>query len=349
MISHKHRLVYLRIHKCGSTTLVNYLRTKGAGMDRAAINLGLKGPPVPRWIEKSGRISLIALYPDYFVFSFVRNPFDRFLSLFLHRTRITMVAIKNQTAPVDDQASNLIAKADYIVPPPFSCLEECAEQKLGGLWNLKEDQYIGQTKYSYWQLCYERHHSQPQAHYLLDLHPPVDKERSCLDGTPCSFIGRLESFERDFTSLCSLLKLPVNLPIKRHRISHERKVATKREHYSTYYTKRVRKLVEKIYARDLELLGYEFEDETRTSVPVSLYDMNQLQEWRTKTTPFRKHIKLYLIKLYLVIRAFLHHPKRALLHLVVRRMTIWNLLYKKPYKHWKTSGIGKPLSRKQDK
>ena len=273
-------------------------------------------PSVPRWIEKSGRISLIALYPDYFVFTFVRNPFDRFLSFFFHRTRITMVAIKNRAMPVDDQASNLIAKADYIVPPPFSCLEECAEQKLGGLWNLREDQYIGQHKYSYRQLRYERHHSRPQAYYLLDLHPPADKERSCLDGTPCSFIGRLESFERDFTSLCSLLKLP-NVPIEKRRVADERKAADKREHYSTFYTKRARKLVEEIYARDLELLGYEFEDKTRTSVPVPLYDMDQLQEWRTKATPPRKHIKSYLIKFYLVIRlkfvpvirSFRRHPK----------------------------------------
>lgn len=63
-------------------------------------------------------------------------------------------------------------------------------------------------------------------------------------------------------------------------VSLERKVAGKRRHYSTYYSGRARRLVEEIYARDLDLLGYEFEDETRTSVLVPLYEMDQLRQQR---------------------------------------------------------------------
>ena len=328
MISHKHRFIYLSIHKCGSTTLKSYFQKEAAGFD-----IDLRGYPVPSWLEKSGQVSLISLYPDYFVFTFVRNPFDRFLSFFLHRTRMMVLRIKNRTLLVDDPARDFIARADYCVPQPFSCLEECAEQKLGGLWDLKEDQYIGQTKYSYRQLRYERHHSRLQAHFLLDIHPPIDKGRSCLDGTPCSFIGRLETFEQDFTSLCSLLRLP-NLPIKGRRVSQERGVAAKRRHYSTFYTKRARKLVEEIYARDLDLLGYEFEDETKTSVPVPLYAMDQLQGRRTKTTPSCEHIgfRLHLMRLYVAKHLFLLHPKTTLLYLVVPRMAILNFLYQKLYK-----------------
>ena len=63
-------------------------------------------------------------------------------------------------------------------------------------------------------------------------------------------------------------------------VSLERRVAGKRRHYSTYYNWRTRRLVEEIYARDLDLLGYEFEDENRTSVLVPLYEMNQLRQQR---------------------------------------------------------------------
>ena len=40
--------------------------------------------------------------------------------------------------------------------------------------------------------------------------------------------------------------------------------------------------MEEIYAQDLDLLGYEFEDETKTSVPASLYDIDRLKKQREK-------------------------------------------------------------------
>ena len=75
------------------------------------------------------------------------------------------------------------------------------------------------------------------------------------------------------------LGLP-HLPMEKRNVSLARNVAEKRRPYSTYYTKSARRLVEEIYATDLDLLGYEFEDETRTSVLVPLYDMDQLRQQR---------------------------------------------------------------------
>ena len=219
------------------------------------------------------------------------------------------------------------------LPPPYKSLEECAEQTQQGLWHIKEDQYIGQNKYSYLKLTYERKHSRSQVDFLLDFDLPADRWGGVLDGSPCSFIGRVEHFNQDFTSLLSLLGLPHSL-IEKHNVSHEREVGDKRRHYSTYYTKRARRLVEEIYARDLELLGYEFEDETKTSVPVSLYAMDQLQGRRTRRTPSCEHIgfRSRLIRLYVAKNPYLSHPKQTFLRLVVTRIAILNLLYEKLYK-----------------
>ena len=135
-------------------------------------------------------------------------------------------------------------------------------------------------------------HSESQARFLLDIYPPVNRERSCLEGSPCSFIGRLEHFDQDLISLLSIFGLSPLL-LKKRNVSYERTDADgKRKHYSAYYTKRARALVEEIYARDLELLGYEFEDETKTSVLVPLYDMDQLQEKRKKAILSRRWIGL---------------------------------------------------------
>ena len=304
MISHKHRFIYIPIPKSGSTTLKSYFQREARGF-----GMGFKEHSVPSWLEKSGRVSLGSLCSDYFVFSFVRNPFDRFLSFFLHGLRMVKVTRRR----------NLMTRDGYVPPyyvPPYKSLEECAEQTQQGLWHIKEDQYIGQNNYPYRTLFYEREHSRLQVDFLLDPDLPTDRWGGVLDASPCSFIGKLEHFNQDFTSLLSFLGCPLS-PIRNFNVSYERKlrVTRKRRHYSTYYTKRARRLVEEMYARDLELLGYEFEDKTKTSVPVSLYDMDQLQERRTKTTPSRKHIKLYLVGLYLIIRSFLRHPKRTLLHL----------------------------------
>ena len=333
MISHKHRFIYLEIPKCGTRTLKRFFFKQAGG----------GGVFIPIWLEERG-CSLIALYPDYFVFAFVRNPFDRFLSFFLNGSRLVRAVRKERFLHHDillGRQSDIDIKDCLILPSPYKSLEECAEQKQQGLWDLKEDQYIGQNKFSYPQLHYERWHSQSQARFLLDIYPPVNRERSCLEGTPCSFIGRLEHFDQDLISLLSIFGLS-HLPLKKRNVSYKRKDADgKRKHYSAYYTKRARALVEEIYARDLELLGYEFEDETKTSVLIPLYDMDQLQEKRKKAILARRWMgfKFYLLRFYLAIHSILYKGIQASLHFV-KRVHMLNYLYEKLYKPLKGRMIG---------
>ena len=149
MISYKHRFIYLQIPKCGTRTLKRFFfKQTGAG-----------DVFIPEWLERSGKISLIALYPDCFVFTFVRNPFDRFLSFFLNGSRLVRAVREERFLHHDillGRQSDIDIKDCLILPPSYKSLEECAEQKQQGLWDTKEDQYIGRNKYSYPQLHYER-------------------------------------------------------------------------------------------------------------------------------------------------------------------------------------------------
>ena len=101
-----------------------------------------------------------------------------------------------------------------------------------------------------------------------------------------------------------------------------------------------RKLVEEIYAGDLDLLEYEFEDETETSVPVSLYDMDKLKKQREKIYSEVGEIefKIYMIRFYLGY-------KHKLLG-VVTKTPVLNYVYEMLYSPLKFRVLGKPLPYK---
>ena len=337
MISHKHRFIYIGIPKCGTTTLKNYFLKEAAALD---INLHKRSVPI--WLDKSGRVSLNSLYPDCFVFSFVRNPFDRFVSFFLHGFRVVRVIRKDWFLVFNCNKGDPIPEGEY-VPPPYNSLEECAEQKRQGLWELGGNQQIGRHKYTYEQLQFERTHSELQAYYLLDMLPPLTGKSGYLEGSSCSFIGRLESFERDFSSLLSILDLPHSSPEWRN-IGKEREEGQRR-HYSTYYTKRARRLVEEIHAKDLDLLGYEFEDKTRTSILMPLYEKARLQKMREKEALSHKPVglRLFLLRLYFLSKKTIHNIGLRL----IRKNLVLNSIYKNLYKPLSSWMTGKPLVREK--
>ena len=81
----------------------------------------------------------------------------------------------------------------------------------------------------------------PQSNYLVDLNGELIVD----------FIGHYETLQQDFVHCCKTIGIPkVELP-------HKRK-AGDRLAYREYYTPETQALIEKVFARDIELLGYSF-------------------------------------------------------------------------------------------
>jgi hypothetical protein len=84
-----------------------------------------------------------------------------------------------------------------------------------------------------------------QTDYLIDLHGNIVVD----------FIGRHERLPQDFSDVCARLGIPTpNLP-------HQRRASDRKKDYRCYYTDETAELVAKQFARDIEMLGYDFDPE----------------------------------------------------------------------------------------
>ena len=81
----------------------------------------------------------------------------------------------------------------------------------------------------------------PQSDYLVDLNGNLIVD----------FIGHYETLQQDFNHCCQVIDIPgIELPHRRR--------ADERLAYRDYYTPETQRMVEERFARDIEILGYEF-------------------------------------------------------------------------------------------
>ena len=85
---------------------------------------------------------------------------------------------------------------------------------------------------------------QLQTDYLVDLHGNL----------LTNFIGHYENLQSDFDHVCKTLGIPSK------KMPHKRKAAD-RASYHTYYTDEIKALVDKHFAKDIEILGYQFDEQ----------------------------------------------------------------------------------------
>ena len=64
------------------------------------------------------------------------------------------------------------------------------------------------------------------------------------------FVGRVESFDRDFRHVCEVLGVDAQ---RRHD-----NVSSRRKNYREYYDEETKRMVGRTYSKDIELFGYEF-------------------------------------------------------------------------------------------
>lgn len=315
MISHKYRCIFIRNPKTASTSIVNYFIKHLGGIHET----WLLTLPVMR---RRGLTQVINLFPSYFTFVFVRNPFDRFLSFWHDKF--------DPQRPLSGTIRH-------------HSLREYAELAID-LWTHSAfepdimDKGMGPHKVPFGELLYDRHHLRHQKVFLLDYNPDYYFNEKRINNAPCSFIGRYENLTEDFRVLLSIIGGPSSYPLPQRNVSFMRWLNNRRQHYSHYYDKTTRRLVERLYACDLDILGYEFEDETSVTVLNPLYD---LEEARRKykeriKLPLGARMSLLLKRIIVGIRVFpvavVNMFKRFLLKRVVASVplfTRWHRTYRR--------------------
>ena len=240
MISHRHRCIYIKVPKCASTSVQEWFIAHGKG--RPSFPRYWYPGPLPHRIQWTARA--LELYPGYFTFTFLRDPYRRFLSLYRHA---------NRTAA---------HRAGYIAHHPkhngtlreFSLL--CAEllAETGKLWGNQARNFLRENATRRYgplgrelrHLTYVFNHVRPQVDFLPDRNPERLFGIRRSNHSPIGLLGRVETINEDFARLQERLRLPrVPLP----------QLNTSIPDPPVDYDAVTRQLVQELYAEDLALLA----------------------------------------------------------------------------------------------
>ena len=164
MISHKFKFIYVPIIKTGTTSIVRHLRT----LDNETIVYKTKHWCISDFLD---------MYPDnhdYFRFSFVRNPWDRMVSLYFY---------------LDKQIDLNATFEEYIK-------------------KLNNKNWLFDTNSSVEKLNIDRQNGLregtpaelPQFGWLINT---KDTENQCMN-----FIGKFENLQEDFDTICDKIGIP---------------------------------------------------------------------------------------------------------------------------------------------
>ena len=241
MISHKHKFIFIHIPKCGGTSVESFLKKNAEALGYE------KEDGLEYTMRKEGLAKVINLYPQYFTFTFVRNPFDRFVSIWKHSER-------GETNYYDKPNKNL---------------------------NFKEYAYLIKEANPNRLSKFDLYHSKKQIEFILDYNKNDFFGISRTTNKKCDFVGKLESLQKDFKQVCKMLNLnlsnydlaPVNTSPEFNKIV--------RPHYSSYYDSETLEIVRNIYAEDIKYLEYKFERKEYT-VDIEYYSRSLLKKIRRR-------------------------------------------------------------------
>lgn len=214
MISHAHKCIFIHVPKCGGTSIEAYLREHAAALGH------LPEPGLDLTLRREGLAEVLNRHPDYFVFSFVRHPFDRLVSTWLHGLR--------GTGPYHARPVRDLSLAEYV---RIAVEGRVAEQS-----------------------AFDRYHLLPQVTFI------PDSSRRTLFGVPllpavtCTFLGRFERLDDDFRGICRQLGLPEHGLPRLQAAPPES--GSRQPHWSDRYDTATLRLVQELYRDDLEAFGY---------------------------------------------------------------------------------------------
>ena len=222
MISHVHKCIFIHVPKCGGTSLEAYLREHASALGH------LPEPGLDLTLRREGLAQVLNRHPAYFVFTFVRHPFDRLVSTWRHSLR--------GVGPYYDRPVRDLSLAEYV--------------------RIAAEGWVAE------QSAFDRYHLLPQVAFI-----PGPSQRS-LFGVPlqpevtCTFLGRFERLDGDFREVCR------RLGIAEHALprlqSAPQEAGDRQSHWSEHYDAATIRLVEDLYRDDMAAFGYEPLGDART-------------------------------------------------------------------------------------
>ena len=220
MISHKHKFLSIRIPKTASTSVTTVLKPyfdiQGTDDRETAYYFHAKAELVKDHFDSENWN-----FNSYFKFAFVRNPFERQVSLWEYAKKVVIDYLENTDADKILNDANFKDKMQIIKYENFQN------------WVIKSKEHFNQRPLpDGWT---------PQCRYICK-----DWDKALL----VDFIGKTENIQQDFNTICD------KIGIQKQKLPH--KNASNHRHYTEYYNEETRQIVENHYAKDLEYFGYEF-------------------------------------------------------------------------------------------
>ena len=230
------------------------------------------------------------LYPDYFTFSFVRNPYRRFVSLW------------RSTFGNSDPRFPELREGLADCSPMREFAELCREllddfgprwgREARALFDDNADREYGPGRVRLRHLGWVIDHARAQTEFLPDCRAERLFGVVRANRDPLSFVGSVETLEADFERLRGVLELP-GAALGRRNVSVA--PAGAERPWRSYYDGATRRLVEEIYAADLEFTGCGFDDAPATP-PVAA---RPFRRRRRRTLPARLSRRLWALELRL--------------------------------------------------
>jgi len=208
-----YQAVYIDIAKVASSSIKSYL-SAALGIAETSDNPHETDFPRPLNSEPTGH----RLYPGFYTFAFVRNPWDRLVSCY--RDKIAG-EVQGYTAFADNGVANCLARFDAF-SADMSFIDFA--HAVASIPDQQADE-----------------HFRSQADYLTNARGSLAVD----------FVGRYETLNADFARIVKQLGLPEEFELPRLQ-------AASPANYADFYTLETRELIGERYARDIALFSFSF-------------------------------------------------------------------------------------------
>jgi len=234
ILNHDYKFIFICNGKTGTSSIESALAPYQQGEN---FEVGVSGLYQKRHIPPSVLRALLGLkvWDEYFTFSFVRNPWDWFVSSFFWNHKPNPIHPKGILTNPLRTARLYFAKRKK-------------EKRLRELQKFSADDV-----YSTYDLL-KQYRGIYEADSLFQYHYVFSPNGEKL----VDFVGRFESLETDFSEILDRLGISAELPV--------RNKSKLRRSYQSYFTEETRRLIGQLYHVDVETFDYSFEESSTAKI-----------------------------------------------------------------------------------